>query len=208
MSRFTSPIARGKDSFRGEGNFFGIATLGSTIFVTSNGDDTKGWINKAELAPEDQNPIPLHPFIASKIHTSKDAPTGATISPDGKLVVSQMGNINAKADSVVGFYDPKTGKLEKLLETGLRDLVAIAYSPTTGVLYGLDFAWAKPDEGGMFRLEPVGKKLKAIKVAALVKPTALAFGPDGKLYVTIIGSSPSEENTAGRLLLFSKDQFK
>jgi DNA-binding beta-propeller fold protein YncE len=200
MLTYSSPILPGEDSLQGEGNFFGVALHGSTAFVTSNGDDSKGWICKLELDLKKPPPLTLTPFIKSKELTDTNAPMGATISPEGKLVVSQFGSANAHPDSLLTFYDPATGKLERKLKTGLRDLIGIAYSPKTGHLYGLDFSWADPSKGGLFRLEVGAGQVKAVRLAALEKPTALAFSPAGKLYVTVIGSHKGEGKTTGQLL--------
>jgi DNA-binding beta-propeller fold protein YncE len=202
MLTYTTPIQPGDDSFQGEGNFFGVAIHGSHVFVTSNGDDTKGWICKFELDPKKPAPLKLIPFIKSKELTDTNAPMGATISPDGLLVVSQMGSTNDRFDSLLTFYDPATGSMKRKLKTNLRDITGVAYSPKTGKLYGIDFSWAKPAEGGLFRLEIVGDAVHAVRLAYLERPTALAFAPTGKLYVTVLGSCKEGERDSGKLLVF------
>ncbi len=202
MTSFSTSIPPGDDSLGGEGNFFGVAIHGSTVFITSNGDDTKGWICKLDLDMKKPPPLKLIPFIKSKELTDADAPMGATISPDGKLVVSQFGATNSFPDSLLTFYDPATGALEKKLKTGLRDIIGVAYSPKTGKVYGLDFSWAEPSKGGLFRLEVGAEQVKAVRLADLEKPTALAFAPDGKLYVTVLGSDEPKGSKTGQLLVF------
>ncbi len=202
MTSYSTPIPPGDDSLGGEGNFFGVAIHGSTAFITSNGDDSKGWICKLDLDMKKPPPLKLIPFIKSKELTDTDAPMGATMSPDGKLVVSQFGAPNSFPDSLLTFYDPATGNLEKNLKTGLRDVIGVAYSPNTGKLYGLDFSWAEPAKGGLFRLEVGAEQVKAVRLADLEKPTALAFAPDGKLYVTVLGAGEPKGSKTGRLLVF------
>lgn len=194
----SGPIKPGGDSEKGEGNFFALAQKGSDIFVTCNGDDTKGWIARIQL--EGGKPGPLAPFIKSKVETGVDAPTGATICPEGKLVVSQLGEINIPNDSLLTVYDPQTGKLEKKLPTGLNDLVAVAYSPKSGKLYGLDFSWMAPDKGGLFLLEPGDVSIKASRIAGLDKPTAMAFAEDGTLYITLLGTTKERKALPGQLV--------
>lgn len=202
MTSFSAPIAPGPESLGGEGNFYGIAILNSTVFVTCNGDDTKGWIAKLELDLKKPAPLPLTPFIESKVLTDTNAPMGATITPEGKLLVCQFGANNSRPDSLLTFYDPVTGKLEKMLKTGLRDLTGVAYSPKTGKLYGTDFSWAEPAKGGLFRLDIVGNEVNAVKLAELDRPTALAFTPAGKLYVATIGAEPEKGKRTGQLFVF------
>ncbi|MEK6239689.1 MAG: hypothetical protein N2C14_33635, partial [Planctomycetales bacterium] len=123
-----------------------------------------------------------------------DAPVGITIGPEGKLVVSQMGEMNVPKDSLLTVYDPKSGKLEWKAATGLFDIAAVAYSKS-GKLYALDFAWLDTKQGGLFRLD-VSKEngktsVKATKILSLDKPSAMAFAEeDGAevLYVTVFGS--------------------
>ena len=202
MISWSTPIPPGDDSLQGEGNFYGVAIHGATVFVTSNGDDSKGWICKLELDLKKPAPLTLTPFIKSKELTGVNAPMGATMAPDGKLVVSQFGSTHSLPDSLLTFYDPATGKLEKKLPTGLRDLIGVAYSPKTGKLYGLDFSWAEPSKGGLFRLEVGPEQVQAVKLADLEKPTALAFSPTGLLYVTVLGSQKTTAKKTGQLLVF------
>jgi hypothetical protein len=74
----------------------------------------------------------------------------------------------------------------------LYDITGLAYSPK-GQLLALDFAWMKADEGGLFNLVSVKKEgteaIEAKKVLALDKPTAIAIGRDGVVYVTLIGTA-------------------
>jgi DNA-binding beta-propeller fold protein YncE len=197
MKASTGPIPPGDDSLRGEGNFYGVAMKGSTLYVSSNGDDTKGWISKVVV--KDGKPGPLTPFIASKQETGVDGPTGLTISPEGKLVGVQFGEVNLPGDSLVVVYDPENGAMESKLKTGLNDLAGIAYSPKTGKLYGVDFSWNPPDKGGLFLLEFSGARIKPTRIAQLNHPSALAFAPDGTLFVTVIGirEDSAEPKTPG-----------
>jgi DNA-binding beta-propeller fold protein YncE len=167
----------------------------TAIYVTCNGDDTKGWIAKVDL--DGSKLGELKRYIATKEQVEVDAPVGITISPRGEIVVGQMGEMNKPKDSLLTFYSAKTGQKILNLETGLNDISGVAYSPKTGLLYVTDFAWIAPEEGGLYRLDSEAKNagsVKAVKVASLDKPTALAFAPDGTLYITVVGPKKADEN--------------
>lgn len=180
-----------------EGNLYGVAVTAAGIYCTCNGDDTKGWISMAEINGTKYGP--LKRFIATKEAVDVDAPVAITVSAQGDLVVGQMGEMNKPKDGLLTFYNAKSGKKLLNLETGLYDPTGLAYSPK-GLLYATDFAWMASSEGGLYRLDKDTKDgnttIKTTKIVELDKPTALAFGPDGTLYVTVVGAT-KEGETAG-----------
>ena len=197
------PIKAGTDSAKGEGNFYAIAIANDTAFITSNGDDTKGWIVGFPIV--DGKPGELQAMIATKPLLEVDAPVGITTSSKGHLVVGQMGEVNVPGDSLLTIYDPATKELKEKYATGLNDIAALAYSPTTGKLYAADFSWVEPAKGALYELVVVGDKCEPKKVADLDKPTALAFDKDGNLLVTVFGTAKDgETKKAGKVLKFAK----
>jgi len=172
---------------------------GGDIFITCNGDDTKGWVAKSVI--KDGKAGPLEPSIATKEATNVDAPVAITFSPDGKeLVIGQMGEVNVADDCLLTFYDPKTGKLTKSLKTGLNDIAGLAYSPKTKKLYATDFSWVDTAKGGLFELKIEGDKVTAEKVISLDKPAAIAFDKEGNLYLTVFGTQGKDpEKSPGSL---------
>jgi len=183
---------------KGEGNFYALAATQDAVFVTSNGDDTKGWVAKATR--KGNTLTAFQRFIATKEAVEVDAPVGATISPRGELVIGQMGEINVPNDSLLTFYNPKDGKKLMNLTTGLYDIAGLEYSPKKQ-LYAVDFAWMKADQGGLFQLIAQSKdgqqSIEAKKIVSLDKPSAMAFGTDGALYVTVFGTAKEGSNKPG-----------
>ncbi|QDT95121.1 NHL repeat-containing protein [Gimesia aquarii] len=195
------PIKAGDKTAKGEGNFYGVAVGGGNIFVTCNGDDTKGWVAKSVV--KDGKAGPLELTIATKEATNVDAPVAITFSPDGKqLVIGQMGEMNVPNDALLTFYDPATGKLNKSLKTGLSDIAGLAYSPKTKKLYATDFSWVDTKKGGLFELKIDGDKVTTEKIIALDKPAAIAFDKDGNLYLTTFGTQGKDpEKSPGSLAM-------
>ena len=188
-------------NYKGEGNYYAAVVWNDTIYVTANGDDTKGWIVGSKIV--DGKPGELTCLIATKEATQVDAPVAITVSPDGSsLVVGQMGEVNVPGDSLLTYYD-KEGKLTKNLKTGLNDITGLAYSPKTGKLYATDFAWAEEIKanGGLFELVIEGDEVKPKKIISLDRPTALAFDKEGALYLTVFGTGKDTgEKPSGGLI--------
>ncbi len=178
------------DEIKGEGNFYALAKNKSFVYVTCNGDETKGWVSRARI--KDGSLGKFKRFLATKEATEVGAPVGVAISPRGELVVGQMGEISVEGDGLLTFYNAKSGKMLLNLETGLSDITALAYSPK-GQLYALDFMWTNTAEGGLFQM--ISKKdgdkqtVTTKRLMKLDKPTAMVFGTKGELYITVIGTS-------------------
>jgi len=173
---------------KGEGNFYALAATPEAIYVTCNGDDTKGWISRATLKGTEVGPFER--YLATKEATQVDAPVGITMSPKGNyLVVGQMGEITVPNDGLLTFYDATSKEMLMNLKTNLHDITAVAYSPR-GQLYVLDYAWADTTQGGLFQIledKTNESGMRTKKITPLDKPTAMAFDADGALYITVIG---------------------
>jgi hypothetical protein len=185
----------------GEGNFYGLARIGGLLYVTCNGDDTKGWIARAVIAGGDEKTLgPLQRAIATKVATGLDAPVALAVAPDGSLVVGQMGEIKVAGDSGLSFYHPSSGKLLAHFATGLHDITGLAYGPD-GMLYATDFSWLEPGQGSLSQLLSVrGRKqtVRARMVLPLERPTAITFTSEGTALVTVLGSG--NKQAGGKLL--------
>ncbi len=190
----------------GEGNFYGLARVGGVLYVTCNGDDTKGWIARAVIAGGAEKTVgPLQRAIATKVATGLDAPVALAVAPDGSLVVGQMGEIKVAGDSGLTFYHPSSGKMLAHFPTGLHDITGLAYGPG-GMLYATDFSWLEPGQGSLSQLLSVrGRKqtVKARTVMPLERPTAIAFTSTGAALVTVLGSG--NKQAGGKLLRITLD---
>ncbi len=191
------------DEIKGEGNFYALAMTKTGLYVTCNGDDTKGWVSKATI--KDGKFVKYERFLATKEATEVDAPVGIAIEPTlGHIAVGQMGEISIPGDALLTFYRESNGEMLVNYETGLSDITSLAYSPG-GQLYALDFVWTDTKAGGLFHLVATkedGKDgVKASKIVGLDKPTAMVFHKDGDLFATVIGTSSEDGKVLGGKLV-------
>ncbi len=195
------PFPYNESTTKGEGNFYGVTVSDSAIYVTCNGDDTKGWVAKAQIV--DGKPGKLELAIATKEATGVDAPVPITMSPNGNLVVvGQMGEINIPGDSLLTFYNAKSGKMRRNAKLGLNDVTGLAYAPESNRLYATDFSWLDTSKGALYRITKVNsEEPKTRKVCDLDKPSAIAFDADGNLYIAVMGTAKEGSDEApGQLL--------
>ena len=190
---------------KGEGNFYALAATAEGIYVTCNGDDTKGWVSRASRNGTEVTDYAR--FLATKEATEVDAPVGITVSPQGGyLVVGQMGEINVAGDSLITFYDSSSKKMLLNLKTGLHDITSVAYSARKQ-MYVLDYAWMDTTQGGLFQIledKSTDTGIRTKKIMSLDKPTAMAFDSEGALYITVIGVA-EDANSKGMLLKIPAD---
>ena len=183
-------------------SIFGLAATPSSLFVTSGPGAAPGAVYKSDLL-DGAEPLQSSVFVDADSLHGASTPAGVTISPRGELVLVCSGKQAGTEPSVV-FLNALSGNLLMNLPTGGRDLIAVTYSPKTGRLYALDSSPSK-DGGGLYRLDAAivnnRPSVKVVKLADLDGPTALAFWPDGTLYVTTVGKSDAA--AAGQLLRFA-----
>lgn len=194
-----------KEPHQAEGNFLGVVASKTAIYVTCSSESAQGWIAKAEISGSGYGD--LERSIDTRQAKGTNTPTAIVVNErSGDLVVAQMGSTDQAHDSLLTFYNAKSEKLLMSLPTGLNDILGLAYSPKTGLLYAVDFAWSEAT-GGLYRLDAAleeGRQVvKAVRIATLEKPTALAFNSAGALYVTDVGKSGGDPAKAGKLWKFA-----
>ena len=226
------PVKPGRYSKTGEGKFYNIALSEQkrdVLYVTSSGDATKGWVLRTKV--KGGRLYNLTPSIKTFEATKVENPGGITLAPKKNwLVVGQMGAFDKPKDSLLTFYNPATHSLQLSLTTGLYDISSLAYSRATSkqasMLYALDTAKMKIEEGGLFRLDSKspntaknsevdamqqGYDCNAVKLVSLEYPTAMTFTKEGVLYVTLLGKSNNANSDStlneptGKLIRISGD---
>ena len=193
-------IGKDDDEKSGLGNFYGLTAGSAGIFVTCDGGD-RGWVS---LATVKENQITKFTRkIATKDFTDTDSPVAATTSPDGYIVIGQMGDTKNVPDSLLTFYSQGGPKLG-VYRTGLNDITGLAYGPRHGRLFALDYNFANPNQGGLFKLVDMKNETQceSVLMSKLEKPTALAFTLTGDCYITLAGlAKPANGKPDGKLIL-------
>lgn len=189
-----------------EGNFFGLAVSPTAIYTSSQGSATKGWISTANRSQSDSL-ANLSRHLAATEAVGVPTPASVTLTPHGYLIVSNIGELGEKRDSVAAFYEPISKKMLMKLEFGLSDVCAIAYSPRRQ-MYALDMAWGQPN-GGLYRViedKSVPSGLRTKLIVKLPNPTSMCFDSDGALYVTLRGAVDEKGNTKGALVKIPSEE--
>jgi hypothetical protein len=203
-SKTLGPITASDQSIKGEGNFYGVVATPEGIFVTCNGDDTKGWVAKASVKDGKVGKLKL--TIATKEATEVDAPGPITTTKSGKgVLVGQIGEVTVPGDSLVTIYSA-AGTMQKNLTTGLNDIAGLAWSPA-GKLFATDFSWVDAAQGGLFSVSlgmKDAKEAKTTKLLSLDKPTGIAFDGDGNAYIAVFGTAAEgSDKPSGQILKVS-----
>jgi len=122
-------------------------------------------------------------------------PTGLQFSRGGFLYVALFGHFPFNGGGSIARVMPD-GKFQYLLRK-LTAPIGVAFSPA-GTLYVLQYAGAfvmrpfphfLPDSGAVWRLTKAG--VLQMVLSGLNSPTAMTFGPNGKLYITNNGTGPA-----------------
>jgi hypothetical protein len=132
---------------------------------------------------------------------------GITVGNNGYVVVTMNALGASPQSSRLAFFSPLDRRIVMQLSTDLQHIVALAYSPKSGNLFVANSPTAGDGRSGIYRIDSVVRPdaagCTAVKIADVRSPTALAFAPDGALYVTANGGT--EGINAGALLKLSGD---
>jgi sugar lactone lactonase YvrE len=147
------------------------------------------------------------PFEESA-NSRSESPAAIAVGEGGYVVVGWVGSLGTPRDSRLAFYNPANGRQLMELATDLHDILGLAYSPRTESLYAADASWMDAKNGGVFRIDAATErrpaKCSVMKIAEIVRPSALTFGPDGAMYVTAFGEL-DKESAEGILVKISGD---
>ncbi len=151
----------------------------------------------------------IAPFDTATESEKAAAIGGIAVAGTGYIVVATGEEGGSDAGDVLRFLNPVDRTVALRAPTDLQNIVGLAYDPTTGDLYAANAKASDPSAAGVYRLDDAGvpgkPRCQGSKIAAVSRPTALAFGPDGVLYVTSLGK-PGESDDSGALLKIVREQ--
>lgn len=149
------------------------------------------------------------PFTDTKQPTR---PFCVAVSSQGYVVVAHANDGEGSSGSRLWFSNPIDGSKVMELQVDLQHVVGLAYSPQSGNLYAAEFGPPGLDgehNSGVYRIdnaiqpgEPAGR---AVKIADVLRPTSLAFGPDGALYIAAAGRIGTVTGDGGFLVKLTGD---
>jgi hypothetical protein len=149
----------------------------------------------------------LGPLVAFTSHSSRSAdsvPMGMTTSSSGRIVTVRLPAESESLRCELVFYSPLDGAVELAIPTDLESAGALAYSPITGSLYAAG-STGGVEEQGIYRIDDVSEPgrpaCRCLKIAGIRGATAMAFAPDGALFVTAVEDTPPR----GKLLMLTGD---
>lgn len=132
---------------------------------------------------------------------------GITVGNNGYVIVATNALGDSAQPSRLAFFSPLDRRIVMQVPTELRRIVTLAYNPKSGNLFVANSPSTDDGRAGIYRIDSISQSgaisCNAVNVADVRSPTALAFAPDGTLYVTT--TSDSNGKNAGALLKITGD---
>jgi len=140
-------------------------------------------------------------------------PAAIAVSKQGYVLVAQSIENGETNGSRLTFYNPIGGSVVMQLNMNLENVLGLSYSPKTGNLYAANYGPTDssftPGATGVYRIDDASEAGKpaarAVKIADVLRPTAMAFAPDGGLYVTAAGNTGARPIDNGFLVRITGD---
>jgi hypothetical protein len=156
------------------------------------GVSEQGVITTLAALPPRSNP--LLPFGPP---TYQAVPTGIALGPDGAAYFGELTGFPFPPGAAnIYRIDPVTGQMT-LIRDGFTNLMDLTFGPD-GALYALQLTTdglaspTGPGPGVLSRIDLLNGTRTVIASDGLTFPTAMAFGPDGAIYVSNLGASAGE----------------
>lgn len=186
---------------KGEGNFCGLSLADDgTIFVCGQGADAKSWTLTADPATKT-----LTPFASADENGIATNSPMQTLPWDGGTVLVLYSGAGGKEDGLIAQWDVAKKEPVKQWElAGIKDPMGMARVPGTDQVVVVDNNWSLTavNAGKAARVTLFGADAGKVEVLRedLMGPTSCAFGPDGRLYVSLLG--PEFDANKGSVVAF------
>jgi DNA-binding beta-propeller fold protein YncE len=132
---------------------------------------------------------------------------GIAVGSNGYATMATNALGRSEQPSRLAYFNPLDRRIVMQLPTELSRIIALAYSSKSGNLFVVNAPTNDDGRAGIYRIDGVNQSgtsaCTAAKIAEVRGPTALAFGPDGSLYVTATGDPKGKD--AGALLKLTGD---
>lgn len=214
---------KAKKSDDQSGRYTSLVSSGKYVFASLLPHTGSGYVLRSRHASGT-----LSALRAISVGTKPAAIRAATIGPNGYFVATVDSLSNATSDgeervpgSELAFMQSDTAVsgqkgTETRLSLPLQAVVEIAYSPLRNPaehqLYALVSMAGEGGgenlEAGVYRLDATLEEngrnsIKPELIYAVTDPTAMAFAPDGSLFVSTLGITPGDESPTGSILHLS-----